>query len=102
MLESIEKVGRFTEDMSFEDFTGDEKTVDVVVHNISVIGEAARHVPEEIRERYPAVPWSEMRGTRNVIIHEYASVSIPIVWQTAKRNLPPLVPMLREILDKEA
>lgn len=102
ILESVEKIGRFTKDMSLEDFTGDEKTVDAVVRNISVIGEAARHVPEEIRERYPDVPWSEMRGMRNVVVHEYASVSIPIVWQTAKRNLPPLVPILRRILENEA
>ena len=102
MLESIEKVDRYTEGMSLEDFRGDEKTVDAVVRNISVIGEAARHVPVEIRERYPDVPWLEMRGMRNVVVHEYASVSIPIVWQTAKRNLPPLVRMLQEILEKEA
>ena len=102
MLESIEKVERFTEGMSFEDFRVDEKTVDAVVRNISVIGEAARHVPEEIRERYPALPWMEMRGRRNVVVHENASVSVPIVWQTTKRNLPPLAPLLREILKNEA
>lgn len=88
--------------MSLKDFEGDEKTVDAVVRDISVIGEAARHVPEDIREHYPGVPWSEMRAMRNVVVHEYASVSIPIVWQTAKRNLPPLVPMLQKILENEA
>ena len=87
--------------MSFDDFEGDERTVDAVLRNISVIGEAARHVPEEIRERYPSVPWSETRGIRNVVVHEYASVSVPIVCQTVERNLPPLVPMLQEILQNE-
>ena len=102
-MEAAEKVGRFTEGMSFEDFGRDEKTVDAVVRNISVmIGEAARHIPEEVRERYPAVPWSEMRGMRNVVVHEYASINVAIVWQTVRRNLPPLVPMLREILEKKA
>lgn len=102
ILESTEKVDRFTGNLSFENFREDEKTVDAVVRSISIVGEAAGRVPEEIRERYPDVPRLEMRGMRNVVIHEYAPVSIPIVWQTAKRNLPPLVPMLREILDKEA
>lgn len=95
ILESVQNIGRFTKDMSLEDLTGDEKTVDAVVRNISVIDEATRHIPEEIRERYPDVLWSEMRGMRNVVVHEYASVSIRIVWQTARRNLPPLVPILR-------
>ena len=102
ILESIEKVGRFTEGMSFEDFERDDRTVDTVVRNISVIGEAARYVPEEIRERYPDVPWAEMRGMRNVVVHEYASVSVPIIWQTARRNLRPLIPMLRAILNHES
>ena len=62
ILESIEKIGRFTKDMSFEDSEGDERTVDAVVRNISVISKAASHVPEEIRKRHPNVPRSGMRA----------------------------------------
>jgi uncharacterized protein with HEPN domain len=87
--------------MTLEEFRDDEMAVDAVVRNIGVIGEAARHVPGGVQERYPLVPWTEMRGMRNVVIHEYSSVSVPIVWQTVKRNLPPLIPMLEEILERE-
>lgn len=87
--------------MTLDTFRDDEKTVDAVVRNIGVIGEAARHVPQDVQERYPDVPWPQMSGMRNVVIHDYSSVSVPIVWQTVKRNLPPLIPMLEEILERE-
>lgn len=86
--------------MTLEEFRTDDKTVDAVVRNLETIGEAARHVPSEIQERYPQLPWTQMRGMRNVVIHEYASVSTPIIWQTVTKNLPPLVPMLQEVLDE--
>ncbi len=101
ILEAVRKVERYTDGMTLEEFRDDEMAVDAVVRNIGVIGEAARHVPGEVQENYPSVPWTEMRGMRNVVIHEYSSVSVPIVWQTAKRNLPPLIPMLEEILERE-
>jgi uncharacterized protein with HEPN domain len=87
--------------MTLDTFRDDERTVDAVVRNIGVIGEAARHVPRDVQESYPDVPWSQMSGMRNVVIHEYSAVSVPIVWQTVKRNLPPLIPMLEEILERE-
>lgn len=88
--------------MTFEAFSNDDKTVDAVVRNIGIIGEATRHVPSEIQERYPQVPWFEMRGMRNVVIHEYPDVSLPIVWRTITHNLPPIVSMLQNILEREA
>lgn len=97
----MRKVERYTDGMTLEAFRADEKTVDAVVRNIGVIGEAARHVPQDVQERYPDVPWAEMRGMRNVVVHEYSLVSVPIVWQTVKGNLPPLVPVLEDILQSE-
>ncbi len=88
--------------MTLEEFRADDRTVDTVVRNLGIIGEAARHVPPHVQEHYPQLPWSQMRGMRNVVIHEYSSVSTPIIWQTVTKNLHPLVPMLREILEKES
>ncbi len=84
--------------MTLEAFRADDKTVDAVVRNLGIIGEAARHVPSDIQERYPHLPWAQMRGMRNVVVHEYSSVSTRIIWQTVTKNLPPLAPMLQEIL----
>jgi len=84
--------------MTWETFSTDQKTLDAVIRNIKVIGEAARHIPDDIVAQYPDIPWDEMRGMRNVLIHEYFLISVPILWQTVTRNLSPLVPQLRHIL----
>ena len=101
ILHAIEKIERYTREMDAQDFAADEKTIDAVIRNFSVIGEAARHVRPEVREKYPAVPWSEMQGMRNLVVHEYAEISARIAWDTLKNDLPPLVPKLRAILGAE-
>lgn len=98
ILEAVAKMERYTTGMDFEAFKGDERTVDAVAWNFQVIGEAARYVPEEVQERHPEVPWDKMRGMRNLLVHAYWTISMSIMWQTSKDDLPPLVPLLRAIL----
>ena len=98
ILEAIGKIERYTANMSFEDFLADEKSSDAVVRNLEIIGEAARNVPEDICLRFPNVPWDKMRGMRNMLAHEYFGVSLQIIWQTIKDDLPPLAAPLKEIL----
>ncbi len=88
--------------MSLENFREDEKTVDAVIRNLGIIGEAARHVPPHVQERHPRIPWAQMRGMRNIVIHEYSEVSLPVIWDTITQDLPPLAPMLEDILEREA
>ena len=66
-----------------------------------IIGEASRHVPADLQARYPDVPWDDMRDMRNLISHVYFRVSLAIMWDTIQDGLPPLVPMLRKILEQE-
>lgn len=101
ILESIEKILRYTKGMTFEEFKQDDKTIDAVIRNFTVIGEAARHVPREIEERYPELPWTEMPGMRHILVHEYFGVSLPTIWHTIQNDLPPLVPKLKEVLKRE-
>jgi uncharacterized protein with HEPN domain len=84
ILQCILKIRRLTKGYSFEAFQGDEKTIDSVLRNLEIIGEAARHVPEDIRQRYLEIPWAEMLIMRNIVIHEYHGVNLSIVWQTVK------------------
>ena len=98
ILQSIHRVMRYTEGMDEASFAEDGRTVDAVLRNMTVIGEAARAVPFEVEERYPNVPWGKMRGFRNVVVHEYFGVSMPILWRTVRVNLPPLIPDLERIL----
>jgi uncharacterized protein with HEPN domain len=101
ILDAIDKIETYVVGMSFEEFSADTKTLDAVIRNLTIIGEAARNVPAEIQERYRDVPWREMQGMRNVVVHEYHGVSAFIIWRTATFNLPPLVDILTAILKQE-
>jgi len=101
ILECIQRVQRYTEGMSFDQFEADDKTIDSVLRNLEIIGEASRHVPREIKKRYSDLPWMEMYTMRNIVIHEYHGVNLKIIWQTITEDLPPLIPQLEEILKEE-
>jgi uncharacterized protein with HEPN domain/predicted nucleotidyltransferase len=101
ILEAIEKIERYTAGMDFEAFAANEMAADAVTHNLAIIGEAARHVPPEVQARYPTADWAKMRGMRNVLVHDYPSVDLTIVRDVVRNYLPPLVPLLREILERE-
>ena len=99
MLESAEKALQFVEGMKFEEFVEDEKTVYAVVRAIEIIGEAVKKVPADLRDTYSEVPWREISGTRDKLIHEYFGVNSSVVWQTVQEDLPALVKQLKNILD---
>jgi uncharacterized protein with HEPN domain len=100
ILESIVRIQRYLDGMDQAKFTGDDRTMDAVVRNFGIIGEAASHLPEAVRTGHPEVPWSRMNGLRNLVIHEYFGVSPEILWSTATDDLPPLVTLLQAILDE--
>lgn len=88
ILTMIEKVERYTQEKSFEDFSKDEMAIDAVIRNFEIIGEAANNIPKEIQRKYSYVEWKEMIGFRNVIIHDYFGINLKTVWNTAKNNMP--------------
>lgn len=101
ILDCIVKIQRYTNGYTFDDFQDDDKTIDSVLRNLEIIGEAARHVPAEIRAQHSDLPWVEMLTMRNIVIHEYHGVNLRIIWQTVKEDLPPLLPRLKRILEDE-
>jgi uncharacterized protein with HEPN domain len=90
ILACIEKIKVYTLGMSYEQFCEDGKTVDAVIRNLEIIGEAAGFIPLEIQEKYPELAWLEMRGMRNIMAHEYFGVSLPIIWRAIEQDLYPL------------
>lgn len=90
ILESIEKIETYIRNMDFENFKKDDRTIDAVVRNLGVIGEAARNVKIEIKNKYSNVPWQDIIDFRNRITHAYFTLSLPIVWHILKQELPPL------------
>jgi uncharacterized protein with HEPN domain len=99
ILQAIHKAGRYVEGMDLEGFRQDPKTVDAVLLNLIVLGEAATRVPARVRQENPRVPWRLMADMRNFSVHEYWGVDLATVWQTLQHDLPPLVPLLRAILE---
>jgi len=71
-----------------------------VIRNLEVIGEAAGYIPDKVQEQYPDIGWLEMRGMRNIMIHEYFSVSLPIIWHTVIHDLPDLYGKISALLEK--
>jgi uncharacterized protein with HEPN domain len=84
--------------MTYEAFTADRKTVDAVIRNLIVIGEAAGRVPDDVALVNPEIPWKDMRDMRNLVIHEYFGVSDKILWDTLQRDLTPLLLLLKPLL----
>lgn len=97
ILQSIDKVVHYLEKITLTEFRKNELIIDAVVRNIEIIGEASKFIPTSIKDRYPNIPWKEMNGMRNVLIHEYFGVEADIVWHTAKRQLPQLKKQLESI-----
>lgn len=100
ILECISRIQRYTEGMTFDEFEQDDKTIDSVLRNLEIIGEASRHVPRTIMEKYPQLPWMEMYTMRNIVIHEYHGVNLKIIWQTITEDLPPLSIQIKEVLEE--
>jgi uncharacterized protein with HEPN domain len=98
ILISAEKIGRFLEGISYEHFITHEMLLDAVLFNLEVLGEAAKHIPEEVRERYPTIEWRSISGLRNIIVHEYFRLNLRIIWDTVQNELPALRRSIADIL----
>jgi len=97
MLEAIAKIERYTAGLTGEHFAANEMVLDAVVRNLEIIGEAARHLPGELRERYADIDWRRIVGFRNIVIHEYFDVDPAIVWAIATQHLPRLKRVLEQM-----
>ena len=98
IINSMEAIENFVEGMEFEDLIEDDKTLSAVIRKFEIIGEAARNIPEWIREKYPQIPWKHMVGMRDKLIHGYFGVDHKIVWDTIKIEIPRIKPKLQKVL----
>lgn len=97
ILDSISKIESYTNNLSFEEFSRNSIVIDAVVRNLEIIGEAAKQIPTKVKSLNKQIPWHEMTGMRNKVIHEYFGVDLDIVWKTVKQALPNLKKMLETI-----
>ena len=99
MLEAIDRVHRYVGDRTFEDLAQDELRIDGVVRNLELLGEAAKHLPHDLRDRHPAVPWRALTGLRDILAHQYFSLNLPILWDLIHNELPQVSSALKAIAE---
>ncbi|MBM4341371.1 MAG: DUF86 domain-containing protein [Deltaproteobacteria bacterium] len=98
ILDAITKIQLYTESLPKETFFADPKTIDAVVRNLEIIGEAIKKLPEDIRLKYPEVEWKKIAGLRDILIHEYFGVDHEIIWDIIQNKLPFLKEQIRQML----
>ena len=99
IYDAVMKIISYTKDMSFDDFMQDEKTVDAVVRNFEIIGEASNRVPDNFKTEHPEIEWRRIIGFRNRIIHEYFGIDYENLWRIKNENIPTLSEFMGQILD---
>ena len=99
ILDAIELIKEYTEEMSENEFLSNSMAHDAVVRQIEIIGEAARNISDNFRVLHPNLPWGKMIGIRNKIIHEYFNVNFAIVWDTIQDDLPSLQKAIKSVLE---
>ncbi|MCK4641147.1 MAG: DUF86 domain-containing protein [Candidatus Marinimicrobia bacterium] len=101
IIESVDKIFDYIDGMTFQEFMQDNKTIDSVVRNFEIIGEAANRIPDNITEKYSDIEWCKIIAIRNRVVHEYFGVDYEIIWHIIINNLQDLRNQLENILKNE-
>ncbi|MBI5555518.1 MAG: DUF86 domain-containing protein [Elusimicrobia bacterium] len=98
IIEAMAAIEKFVEGMAYSEFEKDDKTASAVIRKFEIIGEATKNLPDEIKQKYPSIPWKEMAGMRDKLIHFYFDVKHDLIWHTIKDVIPILNPLLENCL----
>lgn len=98
IFEAMDDVQTFIEGMNCEAFAADDKTASAAVLKLEIMGEAIKHVPEAVRQKYPQVPWQQIVDMRHQVLYRYFAIDHAVIWDTLKNLLPSLQPVIKQIL----
>lgn len=101
ILEAIDLLQRYTAGLTLGLFTEDVEKQDSVTRRLEIIGEAAKGIPEDLRSKYPTVPWRDITGARDVLVHEYFRIDLEMAWDMVHEDLPALKQEVERILENE-
>ena len=101
MLDFSERVLAYTDGLDERAFFTGDLTYDATIHNILLIGEAASNIPLDVREAHPLIPWGEIIGTRNRVVHSYRDLNQAVIWKIIQIEIPALIPQLENLLADE-
>jgi uncharacterized protein with HEPN domain len=99
ILEAAAKIREYTKELSQSKFSADSKTVDAVARNLEIIGEAVKHVPDEVRSKYPEAEWKRIAGLRDILVHEYFGIDLEIIWDIVQNKLPVLEKQIQRVVE---
>jgi uncharacterized protein with HEPN domain len=97
ILGEMKKAERFVAGLEFSQFAANEEKVYAVTRALEIIGEASKSVPKSVAKRYSSVPWREMAGMRDVLIHDYPAVNVTVVWRTVTEDISRLKPLVERV-----
>jgi uncharacterized protein with HEPN domain len=100
IMDAMVKIQHFIENISYEEFTKDDKTFFAVIRALEIIGEATKNIPHDVRKSNPDIPWKDMAGMRDVLIHDYFGVDLKTIWLTVKEKIPRVKPLIQKMLEK--
>ncbi len=100
MYKAVQKSLLYTDTLTYEQFCKDEKTIDAVLHNIQILGEAAKQIPADFRDGNSTIEWEKIIRSRHILVHNYHEIDKEIIWKIIENYLPPLKTSLEEIMTK--
>lgn len=101
ILDAISAIERFVEGISFEEFKNSDEKSSAVVRKFEIIGEATKGLPDSLKEKHPEIPWKEMAGFRDKLIHFYFGIKVELVWQAINNRLPQIKLLIQKILQEK-